>query len=106
MVDAFSSDKIDGHIRADKAGRLFFSIPYEPGWKLTVDGKETEVEWYADAFISVWLEEGEHVITLRYFPEGLKAGIAVSTASLLILAGILLYRNKRMSPGNNRSSEC
>ena len=106
VVDAFSSDKIDGHIRADKAGRLFFSIPYEPGWKLTVDGKETEVEWYADAFISVWLEEGEHVITLRYFPEGLKAGIAVSTASLLILAGILLYRNKRMSPGNNRSSEC
>lgn len=100
MIDAFASDKIDGHIRADKAGRLFFSIPYEPGWKLTVDGEEVQIEWYADAFISVWLEEGEHVITLRYFPEGLKAGIAVSAVSLLILLGMIWFGKKRRSNNN------
>lgn len=93
-VEDFSSDYIRGHIQVDTPGELVLSIPYEPGWSILVDGKEVEPDWYAEAFLSVWLEKGEHQITLTYFPQGLKAGIAVSVLSLAVLAVICILQQK------------
>ena len=66
-------------------GRLFFSIPYDSGWKLYIDGNEAKTEKAFGAFLSASVPEGEHMIELRYTPEGLWQGTAVSGISLVLL---------------------
>jgi uncharacterized membrane protein YfhO len=60
------------------------SIPYDPSWTLYVDGVKTDYETFEDAFISVYLTEGNHTIELKYFPDGLLIGIIVSILSVFL----------------------
>lgn len=91
-VDSFDSSSVNGHIRVTDAGKLVLSIPYEPGWTLLLDGKEVEIERFADTFISVWLDEGSHTIELSYYPAGLKTGFAISGVCVLILLAVVLKK--------------
>ncbi len=54
------------NIEQDNDEYVFFTIPYDDGWKVTVDGKDTEAEKVLDAMLAVKVEKGEHVIELRY----------------------------------------
>ena len=41
-----------------------FSIPYDDGWKITVDGKEAEQYRIGEALMGIDLEAGTHQIVL------------------------------------------
>ena len=91
----------NGHIKGKVVATkempiLFLSIPLDQGWKLYVDGKETEIELLYDTFMGVSLEEGEHEIELKYSVPGLKTGIVVSIISLTLTI-IYLYFEKKSS---------
>lgn len=90
VVDDYTSDSIRGHIQTGMSGTMLLSIPYEPGWQVKVDGKKVRTEAYANAFLGIELEAGEHVVELSYFPEGLAAGTGVSLLALFLLIGITL----------------
>lgn len=65
---------------------LFCSIPYDAGWKMTVDGVYVEPKAVINnTFICVDLIKGEHEIVLKYVPKDI--GIAV----LLFIVGSLLF---------------
>lgn len=61
------------------------SIPYDKGWRVTVDGRKVKTQENAGCFLSFPVEAGKHTVELRYRPKGLGAGIAVSVLALLIL---------------------
>ena len=71
---------------SDQAKLLLITAPYEKGWKACVDGQETKIVAYQDAFIAIPLEAGAHTVELRFTPPGWKAGLAASCAGLLIFA--------------------
>ena len=77
------------------SGRLFFSIPYDRGWTVTVDGEPVETEKAFDAFLSVSVPFGEHVIELTYMPEGLMEGAAISLLSAVLLGLALMAERRR-----------
>ncbi len=91
VVDSFDSTKVNGHITVEKAGQLVLSIPYDPGWKVMVDGKEASISLFEGCMISVPMELGEHTIAMTYFPESLKTGAIISILSLLLLL-CLIFR--------------
>ena len=80
---------------SDKAKLLLITAPYEKGWKACVDGKETKIEAYQDAFIAIPLEAGSHTIELRFTPPGWKAGLVASAAGLLIFAVVTVLILKK-----------
>lgn len=88
---------IRGTIDVKKAGRLIFSIAKEDGWTLYVDGKETESEYFAGAFLSVSLEEGTHEIELKYETPGFRIGLLISVCSFaaFLLTIVLTGRKKK-----------
>ena len=86
-VDSFDSTHIKGHIDVSRPGELILSVPYEPGWKILVDGEKVQAGLFDDTFISLSLEPGEHTIEMHYNPTGLALGIVISS---LCLAGFLL----------------
>lgn len=57
---------IEGNISCDTAGALATSIPYNLGWKVIVDGQETETFMANTAFVGCYLEEGEHSVVIYY----------------------------------------
>lgn len=86
-VDSYDDTHINGHITVTKPGQLVLSVPYEPGWTILVDGKEASIDLFENTFMSVYLTQGEHTISLSYFPEGFISGIFIS----LICAAIYLF---------------
>lgn len=60
---------------------LFFSIPYDSGWTIKVDGKKVPAEEIFDALLSIQLKPGTHTIEMDYTPEGLKEGMILTGIS-------------------------
>ncbi|MFR5601345.1 MAG: YfhO family protein [Lachnospiraceae bacterium] len=85
-LTSWTDTVLEGTVKAEEAGILFLSIPYDEGWTITVDGGERIPRKMFDTFLAVDLMEGSHTIRLEYEPQGLKYGAWISAGS----AGILL----------------
>ncbi len=94
-VDSYDETHINGHITVITPGQLVLSIPYEPGWTLLVDGKEASIDLFEDTFISVYLPEGRHTISLSFFPKGFIPGVVISLLCLAIYIAIELYNKPK-----------
>ena len=85
------------HIDAQDAGLLVFTIPYDKGFRATVDGRETEIIPCDVAFMSVWVEPGEHEIAFTYQTRALDLGLAMSACAAVSLAVYVFIMKKRAS---------
>jgi hypothetical protein len=96
LTDVKTPDErtITGRVNAPEAGMLFTSIPNDPGWKVRVDGKDLPEDKYESigngAFLIVRLTRGVHEIELRFEPQGLSLGLALSGIGLLLLLTVIL----------------
>ena len=95
QMEEFSDTDIRGTVDVREAGRLIFSIAEEDGWKLYVDGKETEPERFGGAFLSVHLEPGVHDIRLCYVTPGFYAGAGVSAVCILLAVCSILFEKRK-----------
>ena len=102
-VSRMNDHHIEGTFEAIEDEYLFFSIPYDEGWKVTVDGKNVETETIGNAFLSVIIPEGEHEITLDFLPPGLIPGGLVSVASVLCYLMLCLITVKKRKTEKNIS---
>ena len=88
----------NGHIKwegkAQSGDSLLITVIADKGWRLKVNGKKEPINTFADALISVPLEEGENLVELRYSVPGLKAGFLISVISLLLFATQILIQRK------------
>ena len=93
----FSYDK-DGYlakIDLPKENLVFFSIPYDKGFKAYVDGVETKVERIIPGFMAVDVPEGEHIIRLYWRPYGFALGIGISIGSIAVMVMIFVIISRR-----------
>lgn len=100
-------DLLTGTLHAPQDGIVLLAVPYEQGWSLKVDGKETEILQADYGLTGFYVSEGEHSFSLEFTPPLLKAGIGVSLASmaayLLLLCGMLYRRKKQEKAGGMKS---
>ena len=74
---------------------LFTTIPDEKGWKVYVDGNETDYIVTAEALIAVPLTPGSHKVEMKFTTAGYPAAILLSLAGVIIFAGVILLWLKR-----------
>lgn len=74
-------------------GLLVLTIPYDPAWRVTLDGAGVQPEKVQGCLMAVAADAGAHTVELRYIPRGLVPG-AVITA-LAILGCVIVYMLKR-----------
>ena len=91
-ITSMSDTRLEGTIDVEKQGIMYTSIAYERGWKVYVDGVETEPVSFKDACLAVELSEGHHTIRMEYVPEGFYSGILLSIASLIMLLVVTMIR--------------
>ncbi len=83
---------LTGSVTAPEDGVLFFSIPYDSGWSITVDGEKVETLAIATdeesgdgAMLAARIPAGKHTVTLTYRAPGLRLGLLISLVCLLIV---------------------
>ena len=102
---------IKGTIDAGRGGVLVTSIPYENGWKMKIDGRETPVtELTGDCWISAALDKGTHEIEFSFRPPGFTAGLLITIGSVLVLIAVtylpaVLRRRRFLKEGADRDKE-
>lgn len=80
---------------SDKAQALFTTIPVEGGWKIYVDGVETEYETAAGALIALPLTAGAHTIEMYFTTASYPIAWMISLAGVLIFIGLIILWLKR-----------
>ncbi len=94
----YSPDEISIEANLKHEGYLVLSDTYYPGWKASVDGKETKIYIGNYALRAIHLGKGNHKIQFYYRPASFKAGILVSLSGVLILlASFTLARSKKFA---------
>lgn len=93
-LTSWKDTKLSGTITTEKGGVMMTSIPYDPGWKVFVDGVETEITEVKDTFLGVELTPGTHTIELRFMPQGLVLGGLITALSLVMLLAFWLITRR------------
>lgn len=79
----------DGSVSADvpylyQDRLMCLAIPYKKGYRLFVDGRETEIGKINKMYVGAWMEEGGHSIRLEYRTPGLGLGFFVSLLGIIL----------------------
>lgn len=82
---AFDSDSFAATIHLEKDNLVFFSVPYEEGWSVTVNGEQRDVIKANVGFMAVKADAGENIIEFTYRTPGLLQGSIVTGISVVIL---------------------
>ncbi len=90
VISSYSESAFTGSVNVTEAGVMFTSIPYDKGWKVTIDGVEAETFKLGDALLGFYITEGAHTVKFRYTPSGLTAGIIISILCLLAFAALIV----------------
>ncbi len=90
----FEDTKIKGTVNALEDGIMFFSIPYEKGWSVYVDGEKAETFALAQAMLGARIPAGQHEIELKYIPEGFIPG-TTATGISVVLCGVIAFFDKK-----------
>ena len=87
QIDEHTSSSFSGTVES-LVGKetLLFTIPYDEAWQIKVDGERKAGKMAFQTFLAIDLEPGEHTVKLTYVPKGWRAGVAITSASMLNIA--------------------
>ena len=89
-------DTIKANIQSDKEAYLTFQIPFDSGWRATINGQNTEIVKMNGAFLGIKLQKGNNEIKLKYIPRYFKISALLSLINLILLL-IIICLEKRKS---------
>lgn len=96
ITEAYTDRSLRGTVTAEKDSQLSFSIPFDEGWTVLIDGEEAKpFEGFCDTFLSVNVPEGTHEVMLRYTPKGFREGLLLSICSVLAMAVVFVLERKK-----------
>ena len=99
-VTAYKADHIVGDVDCKDNGILFFSIPYNPGWHIYLDGKETEVKKVDICYSGIEVSKGSHNVELIFRPMYFKYTLALFIVGISLLIVIsIVYSIKKVKAG-------
>lgn len=88
------NNNIYSDINIDEDKILYFSIPYNDGWRAYLDGDEVNILKANLGYMAITASSGNHNIHLEYNTPLLKEGVITSIFGVLTLIGIMVYRKK------------
>ena len=97
-ITSFDQDTIQGTVNAKEDSIAYLSILNTPGWTVSMDGKPVKKINDVNVSFTGWqVPAGEHEIVMRYESPGLKKGLLISAAALVILLALgVAGRRKRL----------
>lgn len=85
----YDGNEVAFDVTLDRPGYFFLSDVFHPDWRAEVDGKPAVIEVADYTFRAVYLDAGDHRVTMRFVPSGWYAGLATTSLALLALLGLI-----------------
>ena len=92
-----TDSEVCGNITVAEDGLFYTSIPYVEGWTANVDGQDVEITPVGDAMLAFKITAGNHIVKIRYTPEGFVPGLLITILGLLIFAGMIVLSKKKIN---------
>ncbi len=96
-IGIFNDNYLSGTIAVAKDKMMYLSIPFDIGWHLKVDGKETDKILINGGMTGVLLSKGPHTVEMIYKLPYWNVGVIMSITGIVLFAGQLVYRRRRNS---------
>ncbi len=94
----YSTNGFDATITLDSKKLVFFSVPYDEGWKAQVNGNDTEIIKVDFGLMAVPCEQGDNKIHFTYSMQYLKLGICLTGSGFVIWTGYVVFFRKKEKP--------
>lgn len=88
---SFSSNHITGTVNNDTEAILYFSIPYDEGWNIYIDGEKAQLMRVNYGFIGAYLPAGNHDVVLQYKIPYINVSIVVSIIGIVAIVIWFVY---------------
>ncbi len=85
---------LEGTIDISKDGYFLFTIPYDQGFEIKVDGQSQEYEQVNKAFLGFPIKKGSHKIELNFHAPFYNIGKKITIFSILFIGILLLFEKK------------
>ncbi|MEP6698522.1 MAG: YfhO family protein [Verrucomicrobiota bacterium] len=85
-LGSFRHSRFEGTVQVERKSVLVFQTPFDPGWSALQNGHPARVLKVDIGLLGVVIDPGEHKVELRYRTPFLGYAMAVTLASLLVLA--------------------
>lgn len=79
-------------IKQEEDGYLATTIPYDPNFKIVIDGKSSEIEKINGTFLGAKLDAGNHHIKIEYKIKGFSLSIGLSLVGLATVLYMIIKR--------------
>jgi hypothetical protein len=99
-LTASSNNRLEAVVKSATEGLLVLAIPYDEGWRLTLDGVPRALLRANVMFLATPISEGTHTLELAYTPPWLWLGARVSVATMAFLAALALLRRRSLKTGS------
>jgi uncharacterized membrane protein YfhO len=97
-----TQNNIIGTINAKEPLLLLFTIPFDKGWVIKIDGKKEEIFLVDFGMMGIKVEKGLHSIELNYSPPLLFWGSIITILSFIIY--IVLLKKRKMNTGISQTN--
>jgi uncharacterized membrane protein YfhO len=84
LID-FTENKITGKLANEQDAILFFSMPFDEGWKATLNGQETKLYRLNCGLTGLMTKKGSNTVELKFTPRLKHTGTLISLFSILLL---------------------
>jgi uncharacterized membrane protein YfhO len=94
LINEVTDGGLKGAITCKQDEVLLFTIPYDEGFTVWIDGNECDTWAFMDAFLATSITKGEHKVEIRYMPPGLSLGIILSIVGAFFAVLLLILSFK------------
>ncbi len=84
-----------GSVTAGERQMLLLSVPYDKGWRITVDGEAVTAEQPLPGLIGIPLSAGKHTVRMQFTPQGFAAGCIISIGSGILYLLLCIRKQKK-----------
>lgn len=93
-LEKISSSSYYADVNLKEKSNIIFTIPYDAGWNIKVDGKEVIVNKVIDSLLSIQVNAGQHKIELNYSPKYLNIGLIISSIGIIATSIYIMFYKK------------
>lgn len=91
----FEDTYVKAKVESFEDGLLYIPTAYDNGWTITIDGNEVPLYEHESHILMTEISKGEHIVEMKYCPQGFTAGAVITGVSLLILIAWAVISKKR-----------
>jgi uncharacterized membrane protein YfhO len=96
IISKFSENNIKGSVVTNEPKILFFSIPFDEGWKATINGQQVQLKRLNCGLTGLKTQKGNNTIELIFVPRFREIGTIISIISIILFISLALLLNLKI----------